>query len=180
MESGLAGFFHAAPSTLHCIESIQQRFLHESGLTERSALLHYRLAPLCSRRDIATLGLIHRTVLGIGPPAYSGFFRLSQNRIRRITRLQVARHSRQLVDPIIQSSSCLARRSALGMVRCYNALPEFVVRLRTVKDFQRALHHCLCRAALNHVEDWQNLFHKFHLVLGTIAFQGLFNIREDS
>eukprot|EP00969_Alexandrium_andersonii_P029728 1298020-Alexandrium_andersonii.AAC.1 len=42
-----------------------------SGLLEisgRCALFRFRLAPLATRRDIALLGLVHRTVLGQGPP----------------------------------------------------------------------------------------------------------------
>ena len=42
------------------------------------ALFTCNLAPLCSRRDMAMLGLIHRTMLGAGPPQFQAFFRRQQ------------------------------------------------------------------------------------------------------
>ena len=38
------------------------------------ALLYFGLAPLDARRDIAVLGVIHRTVLGLGPKHFQKFF----------------------------------------------------------------------------------------------------------
>ena len=58
---------HAAKTTLAGIDAVQRRFLHECGLSDEEALLHFNLAPLETRRDIAKLGLIHRSVLGGGP-----------------------------------------------------------------------------------------------------------------
>ena len=48
-----------------------------AGEFEKQALQQFMLAPLSSRRDIAMMALIHRTVLGKGPPHFSTFFRLS-------------------------------------------------------------------------------------------------------
>ena len=125
--------------------------------------------------------MIHRTVIGKGPPGFRTFFHRDLRSLPRFTRLQRARHGKQLVDPITRNSTCLARRTALGTVRCYNALPSFVVALPSVSLFQRALHHCLCRAvAGDHLRDWQNLFHVFERSIGILHFQSLFDVAEDS
>ena len=56
------------------MDKVQKRFVREMGLTEEEALLHYNLAPPGTRRDMAALGLIHRTVLGLGPPHFKKWF----------------------------------------------------------------------------------------------------------
>ena len=68
LEFGTPAVYHCTDSVLEQVDRVQRRFLRETGLTEEEALLKYHLAPLQTRRDIAMLGLIHRTVLGLGPP----------------------------------------------------------------------------------------------------------------
>ena len=56
------------PSESHKLGGVfLKRFLREVGLTAEEVFLKWRLAPLQTRRDVAGLGLIHRTVLGQGP-----------------------------------------------------------------------------------------------------------------
>ena len=57
--------YHASSSVLAPIDGIQRRFLRETCVTDEQALFVFNLAPLSVRRDIAMLGVIHRTVLGI-------------------------------------------------------------------------------------------------------------------
>ena len=66
--------YHAAKTTLAGIDAVQRRFLRECGLSDEEALLHFNLAPLETRRDIAMLGLIHRSVLGGGPRHVANMF----------------------------------------------------------------------------------------------------------
>ena len=68
------GNFHAATSVLEPVDRLQVSFLREIGVSELDALLHFRLVPLCLRRDIAMLGVIHRCVLGRGPPHFRRLF----------------------------------------------------------------------------------------------------------
>lgn len=63
VESRTAGLHNAAPSVLQVIDRIQRRFLNEVHVSEKDALLKWRLAPLRCRRDIAMLGLLHRVAL---------------------------------------------------------------------------------------------------------------------
>ena len=59
--------YHACSTFLERVDRQQRRFLRALDLSEEQALSEYRLAPLSARRDMAMLGLIHRTVLGQGP-----------------------------------------------------------------------------------------------------------------
>ena len=65
--------YHACSTLLSRLDRQQRRFLRELDISEEEALLTHNLAPLNSRRDIAMLGVIHRTVLGMGPPHFQRF-----------------------------------------------------------------------------------------------------------
>ena len=58
---------YRTPANYHA-DGVQTKLLREMGLSDEDALSKFHLAPLTSRRDMAMLGLIHRTVLGMGPP----------------------------------------------------------------------------------------------------------------
>ena len=61
------GIYHAADCHLSRVDNLQTSFLRELGLSDLDAIRLFPLAPLCTRRDIAILGIIHRCVLGYGP-----------------------------------------------------------------------------------------------------------------
>ena len=65
---------HVAKTTLAGIDAVQRRFLRECGLSDEDALLHFNLVPLETPRNIAMLGLIHRSVLGCGPRHFANMF----------------------------------------------------------------------------------------------------------
>ena len=67
------GLYHACDTHLHKVDRIQDSFRRAVGLSREDCLLQFNLAPLRSRRDIAMLGVIHRSVLGIGPPHLDRF-----------------------------------------------------------------------------------------------------------
>ena len=52
----------------------------------------------------------------------------------------------------------VGRRSAFGLIRIYNLLPEHVVNTDTVKDFQHALTSILKDYAISGSRDWSLLF----------------------
>ena len=66
--------YHAASSNLAPLNAVLSSFLRNVWISEIDALTHFKLAPLSSRRDIAMLGVIHRAVLGEGPPQLRQFF----------------------------------------------------------------------------------------------------------
>ena len=80
------------------LDAIQTRFLKELGVSETEALMNFGLAPLRLRRDIAMLGVIHRSVLGKGPPQFQELFqRADASAPARATRQSAQRHNKQFL-----------------------------------------------------------------------------------
>ena len=153
---------HASSSSLLLLDGVQHRFLMALDMSELDALLSFSLAPLAVRRDIAVLGLIHRTVLGQGPHVFQQFFCLDRSPPPRSRSLRSAssssrRHIRHLVSPIPASSPDYVSRSPLGAVRVYNILPDSVIGQSSVKQFQSHLQELVCACAHNGVESWQTV-----------------------
>ena len=125
------------------------------GLSETDALLNFNLASLQTRRDLALLGLVHRTVLGKGPSLFTKWF-FSSTRLRHShgTRLQQHRHTKQLHDWVDGDHTELLRRSPLGLPRVYNLLPQRAVDTATVSCFQRELQILVGEAANSEQADW--------------------------
>ena len=124
------------------------------GLAEVDALLHFNLAPLNSCRDIAGLGLIHRAVLGKGPPHFQKWFFLRNVAPAYSTRHQEAKHNKQVHEYVDGNHTELLRRSLLGHTRVYNGLTQAMVDSKTVKVFQKKLQERLkekAREAQEHV-----------------------------
>ena len=81
VEYRTAAIYHATNTELQSVDRIQRGFLRDLGVSEADAMIHFNLAPLCTRRDIAMLGVIHRAAIGKGPPQLKQFFRPAGNRI---------------------------------------------------------------------------------------------------
>ena len=111
LEYRTAAIYHACDSVLAPLNAFQDKFLRELGISAEDALMHFHLAPLECRRDIAMLGLIHRYILGKSHAHFDGFFQLGP-RERRSLRRRVYRT--QLVD--IRNTHVLemGMRSAFG------------------------------------------------------------------
>ena len=90
------------------------------------------------------LGVIHRTMLGKGPPQFAEHFkRQGQN---------------SLQDPRKVLKAPVIKRSALGLVAIYNMLPQTVVATSSVQAFQRELQTIVCKAAQSGHVQWHKLF----------------------
>ena len=74
------------------------------------------------------------------------------------TRLASGLHSKQLYNPLKGKYSDLAARSALGLVRVYNKLPQRTVDAPSVKVFQRFLQEELKEQAAAGVDNWKHHF----------------------
>ena len=157
IEHATAAIYHAAPSVLQCIDSIQSIFLHEIGVTKELALDRFNLAPLSSRRDMAMLGLIHRSVLGHGPSQFRSFFQpAGRPSHSHLTRYQARpRHGKQLADPIDGSHTDYLKRSIFGLIGVYNDLPERVVICADVRSFQACLQRDLRTLAVQRSPGWE-------------------------
>ena len=101
--------YHATRAVLLRLDNVQSKFLRDIGVDEVTSLSEFHLAPLAVRRDIAMLGLIHRTVLGKGPPQFAEHFKVQGSRL--------------LHDPRKDCKAPIIKRSALGLVAVYNSCP---------------------------------------------------------
>ena len=158
VEYRTAALYHATDTVLKPLDDVQTRFLRALDCTELEALTVYNLAPLAARRDIAMLGVIHRTVLGKGPKHFQAFFKQKQQQKARTTRLADRRHHKQLEDPRQGCFPELLRRSALGLIAVYNLLPKELVEEKTVKGFQTELQALLKKRAEAGHENWSETF----------------------
>ena len=127
--------YHCNGDLLAEIDSLQERFLAKIGMCRKVAALHYSFLPLCTRRDIAMLGMLHRTRLGHGPsqfnalfPTVSGSLHISNPYVR----------APYTVGPWCRQIPHMSY-SAFGLIRVYNSLDKNILETRTVHEFQSAL-----------------------------------------
>ena len=148
--------YHATCTVLGPLDRVQESFLRNAGVTALEGLMEFNLAPLATRRDMAMLGLVHRTVLNKGPEQFKEFFFPAARRSYNSTRLGRRRqqHGAQLTDWRERTHLNVIRRSALGLIAVYNLLPADVVKLTGVKEFQRALQELVKKRAVENCEDW--------------------------
>ena len=150
------GVHHAATTILDPLDRVLTKFLREIGITDLQALVHFNLAPLSSRRDMAMLGVIHRALLGAGPPQLDRFFVLDSSDLRRSARN--VRHTWQLECSLGDRPLDVVKRSVLGLRRVYNMLPADIVGCRSVQSFQKALQALLRQQAEIDRPHWPMLF----------------------
>ena len=142
---------HAAPNLLDALNDILTRLLVRLGISHEVALMHFNLAPLDIRRDIAQLGLIHRSVLNRGPLHFKQFFPRIQN---------ISGHNRSVYDPTHGSNAAYLRQSAFGLIGCYNRLPDAIINVDNVSESQSELQD-LVRCAINERNPfWRTLFRR--------------------
>ena len=122
------------------------------------ALIEHNLAPLNSRRDIAKLGLIHRTMIGSGPIHFQNCFTRAPMSTRPDGREAQKRHDKQIVSYRQGDFLQLVTHSILGLVDIYNLLPKYVVNAWTVKLFQHRLQELLKASVTDDVSNWKKIF----------------------
>ena len=144
LEYRTPAIYHATRAVLVRLDAVQSRFLKDIGLNETVALINFHLAFLSTRRDIAMLGLIHRTAMGKGPQQFQNFFKKDSNGVT-------------LQDPRKDSSSPLIKRSALGLVAIYNLLPPSVRAERSVPTFQKRLQQYVVRFVESGFPKWSEV-----------------------
>ncbi len=111
---------------------------------------------------MAMLGTLHKLTLGTAPaqlaallPVLGAVHEPAQRQgLRRWRPL----HTKQLYTPVTFTSSDLAKRSLLGLVHTYNALPQSVVDSPTVSLFQKRLQRALLRFGDCGAPNWQRLY----------------------
>ena len=158
LEYRTPALYHATNTVLANLDKVQDNFLRDLGLTKLQALMEFNLAPLSTRRDVAMLGLVHRTVLKQGPSHFQSFFQQRTDEQQGSTRLARRRHGKQLQETRTGRFLEVLRRSALGLAGVYNLLPTEVVAETTVAGFQRLLQNLLKERATSGCEDWEQTF----------------------
>ena len=160
LESGTPAYYHAAPSILKLVDEMQDMFLESIGIPKRDALLTFNLAPLCVRRDIAMLGVLHKVVLGIAPAPFEDIFKRSISSLRCFGfRSGPKLHDKQLEDKVGNNSPILLKRSLFGLVHVYNRLTQDVVDTGNVQQFQKRLQ-CIVKNSIDTNPKWDLIFHR--------------------
>ena len=157
LEFPTPAIYHACNTCLAKLDKVQKRFLREVGLTTEDAFLYFNLAPLQTRRDIAGLGIVHRTVLGQGPSHFKRWFFPSRKVLHcHRTRLQEGRHNRQLHDYLNGEHNELVRRSLLSLPQVYNGLRQEVVNAKSVATFQKKLTNLVRNKLRSGDDKWEH------------------------
>ena len=131
--------------------------MRDLGVSAVDALMRYNLAPLCSRRDIAMVGVIHRAALGLGPHHLRTLFPPAAARGTR-SPARLRKHFREREVLIDNSQFAVVERSAFGLVRVYNLLPEELVCPTSVAHFQGLPQTCLKDKATSGTWSWRSTF----------------------
>ena len=104
------------------------------------------------------LGMIHRTVLGMGPGQFTKFFRRKVISRNPDGREQQNRHNLQLVSYRTAKFLDLISNSVLGLIDIYNLLPCFTVAATDVQEFQKRLQTLLKEMAKDGAHAWETLY----------------------
>jgi len=152
--------YHVCNSALQTLDAVQDSMLRAIGMNDLEALYVANLAPLCVRRDIALLGVIHRAVLGLGPSHFNKFI------VRRGTDSERWKHSMQLKEyreghasdfalPGSRPADYIHNYSLFGLLSIYNRLPaDIVEQSNSVAIFQSKLQTLVKSRAINSA-DWK-------------------------
>ena len=137
IEYRTAALYHASDSVLEPLNALQNKIVRAAGMSEVEALMHGRLAPLKTRRDMAILGMLHRQVLGRGPALLGQLIKLSQDAPVRHTRLSANRHRLQLCPILKGNEPDYVKRGIAGAVDIYNLLPPWVVEAKEAAEVSK-------------------------------------------
>ena len=156
IEYRTSAIYHA--SNLSQIDAILGRLLRTMGITEEESLLEFNLAPLQTRRDIAMLGLIHRSVIGEGPHQFQKHFIREGLNARPHGRVAHRQHNKQLVSHRTGKHLDLLSHSLLGLIDIYNLLPQYIIHAKTVSEFQMRLQLLVKDIATTKLQGWQEIY----------------------
>ena len=161
LEYRTAAIYHGCDSRLAALDALQDKAMQAACVGEVDALMVFNLAPLCSRRDIAMLGILHRAVLKQGPKQFHSVFFADPTATHATHRRSIKEYvDGDATDYELPGSAPAdyIKRSALGLTAVYNMLPPAVVACNSVKQFQSSLQRMLKQAAAAQEPNWQKLF----------------------
>ena len=144
------------------MDRVQKSFLEEIHIDAATALSAFDLGPSSLRRDIAMLGLIHRTILGEGPPHFWRWFCREDIANRRS--VGHGGHGLRVHEYRNGTHLDIGKRSTLELCNIYNLLPEYIIKSKTVKTFRRLLQYLIKDCASNGFQELQHLFSSRHML----------------
>ena len=166
VEHRTAAIYHADSIVLEPVDRQYDRFISAMNLTRKDALFSFSLAPLSSRRDMAMLGVIHRSILGKGPSQIRRYFELEGASNHPSGRATLRRHNQQIrtyrKGKFLETTS----KSILGLIDIYNLLPQEFIDSEDVHSFQTKLQGLLKEEVHRGRRGWESMFsprHPLHL-----------------
>ena len=152
--------FHAAPSALDCLDSVQRLFLRHLEIDEKLAYLDFNLAPLKLRRDIGMSGVLVKICRGTAHADFNMLFPKAPSgpTHKHNTRARYRRHDLQLVDYCNGAQLSQFRRSLLGLIKVWNKLTASFVHAKSVSTFQSMLTQASKQACSADHTGWQDMF----------------------
>ena len=104
------------------------------------------------------LGIIHRSVLGLGPEHFRKFFKRAGISRNPNGRECAQRHSYQLETFRRWKYLDIVSNSLFGLIDVYNLLPAYIVSAESVKDFQGRLQALMKELASTGEGAWDSVF----------------------
>jgi hypothetical protein len=135
LETHTGAIYHATTSALKNLDKLQIHFLEQLGLNEKQAFLQHNLLPLELRRDIAILGFLHKSNLGLNHPGVNEFFKAGgmPTIIHPAGSSYARRHDKPLFSHLdnVNSLNVLYRRSIPNMVHKVSSIDPMSVHSKT-------------------------------------------------
>ena len=131
------------------------------------------------------LGLIHRTVIGMGPEHFKQFFVKAEASKNPDGRICLRGHNGQLRSYRVGRYLEATAHSLLGAIDVYNLLPEYIIAAEDVSTFQNRLQQLLKCGAREGIVGWPAFLSNRHLIfqhplLMFSSFTGLGNDAKDA
>ena len=145
---------HANIELLRAIDNIQEKFLRDINVPSEEALKSYNLAPLSCRRDIASLGILHRAKLGKGPQQLQHLFPVATNTNLLVDEVTAGTYS---FGPWARNLPYI-ERSLFGRIKVYNSLDASVRDIPNVKLFQQKLQFNLIERCTEGRVNWRTFY----------------------
>ena len=144
-----ASIYHATVISLQPLDNLHYSYIRDLGISAEEAFLLYNFPPAKLRRDIGMLGCLHKRVLGRSHPSFAKLFPFKASHDH-------GRHSRQLetYSDTTFFQEMLWKRSLFALAGVYNTLPQHVVDLPSISDFQTWLTHQAKHKCSTSVQNW--------------------------
>ena len=157
MECNTTALYHACENTLAPLNKFHYKLLKELGIFPADALVHFNLAPLACRRDIAMMGYFVELCLAKDMNTSRSFQTINSRPPMYKIRDGAAQ---QTVDrhPQRKYLGNIKTQRAVMNFCIYGRLPAAIIRHDTMKEFQRSLQPRIKDRLAAGCSDWMTTF----------------------